>query len=294
MSGDHAHHHHQNEGRMGMAAILIGVFMLVEVAGGLISGSLALLADAGHMLTDFGALALAWFAFRIARWPADSQRTYGFDRFQVLVAFGNGLVLFAVAAWIVYEAIGRLLEPEHVLGGLMFAVAAAGLVVNIVVFLLLHGADRENLNVRAAFLHVLGDTLGSVAAMVAALVIMTTGWTPIDPLLSMLVAVIILGAAWRVVRESGHILLEGTPPNLDPKVIGPKLVSDIDGLTDIHHVHLWSITQERTMTTLHARIAPDADPDEITTEIKRKLNDDFGLDHATVEIEVKECRDEVG
>lgn len=279
---------------MGMAAILIGAFMLVEVAGGLISGSLALLADAGHMLTDFGALALAWFAFRIARWPADSQRTYGFDRFEVLVAFGNGLVLFAVAGWIVYEAVGRLLKPESVMGGLMFAVAAAGLVVNIVVFLLLHGANRENLNVRAAFLHVLGDTLGSVAAMVAALVIMTTGWTPIDPLLSVLVAVIILGAAWRVVRESGHILLEGTPPNLDPRVIGPKLVGDIDGLTDIHHVHLWSITQERTMTTLHARIAPDADPDHITTEIKRKLKDEFGLDHATVEIEIKECRDEVG
>jgi cobalt-zinc-cadmium efflux system protein len=295
MSAEHSHeHHHQNEGRMGLAALLIGVFMVVELIGGLVSGSLALLADAGHMLTDFAALVLAWFAFRMARWPADGARTYGFDRFQILVAFANGLVLFAVAGWIVVEAIGRLSEPEPVLGGLMLAVASAGLAVNIVVFAMLHGADRKNLNVRAAFLHVLGDTLGSVAAMIAAVVIMTTGWTPIDPILSVLVAVIILKAAWRVVRDSGHILLEATPRDLDPRVIAPKLVAGIDGLTDVHHVHLWSITQERTMTTLHALIDPKADPERIIAEIKQRLDADFGLDHVTVEVETKRCQDPVG
>ena len=302
MTGDHrhadnghgdGHGHSHNQRRMAQAAILIGAFMVVEVVGGVVSGSLALLADAGHMLTDFGALVLAWVAFRVARWPADRQRTYGFDRFQILVAFGNGLALFVIAGWIVVEAIERLSSPSPVAGGLMLAVATAGLAVNIVAFVMLHGADRENLNVRGAALHVLGDILGSVAALIAAIVIMTTGWTPIDPLLSILVAVIILRAAWRVVSESGHILLEGTPRDLDPRRIGGELVGTIDGLKEVHHVHVWSITQERTMTTLHAVIDADADPERIIEAIKRRLDDDFGLDHATVEVETERCKDKV-
>ncbi len=303
MSGhDHGHdpaHGHDhghgiaNERRMAAAAVLIGVFMVVEVIGGLVAGSLALLADAGHMLTDFGALALAWMAFRVARWPADRQRTYGFDRFQILVAFGNGLALFAIAAWIVVEAAGRLAQPIAVEGGLMFAVAGTGLAVNIVTFLILHGADQKNLNVRGAALHVIGDTLGSVAALVAAVVIMATGWTPIDPILSVLVALIILRAAWRIVRESGHILLEGTPPDLDPRAIARTLTAEIDGLREVHHVHLWSITQERTMTTLHAVIEPGTDPERVIEAIKRRLDKTFGLDHVTVEIETERCKDKV-
>jgi cobalt-zinc-cadmium efflux system protein len=278
---------------MAAAAALIGSFTVVEVIGGLVAGSLALLADAGHMLTDFGALALAWLAFRVARWPADRRRTYGFDRFEILVAFGNGLALFAIAAWIVVEAAGRLAQPRPVEGGLMFVVAGAGLAVNIVTFLVLHGADQRNLNVRGAALHVIGDTLGSVAALLAAVVIMTTGWTPIDPILSVVVALIILRAAWRIVRESGHILLEGTPPDLDPRAIARTLVADVDGLRDVHHVHLWSITQERTMTTLHAVIDPGSDPERVIEAVKRRLAETFGLDHVTVEIETERCKDEV-
>ncbi len=296
MSGGRAHEHdhgRRNEGRMAAAAALIGVFMVVEVIGGLVAGSLTLLADAGHMLTDFGALALAWLAFRVARWPADRRRTYGFDRFQILVAFGNGLALFAIAGWIAVEAAGRLAQPRAVEGGLMFAVAGAGLAVNIVTYLILHGADQKNLNVRGAALHVIGDTLGSVAALLGAAVIMTTGWTPIDPLLSVLVAVIILRAAWRIVQESGHILLEGTPPDLDPRAIARALTADIDGLIDVHHVHLWSITQERTMTTLHAVIEPGSDPERVIEAIKRRLDEKFGLDHVTVEIETERCKDKV-
>ncbi len=293
---DHGHPHDhavRNEGRMAAAAALIGAFMVVEVVGELVAGSLTLLADAGHMLTDFGALALAWFAFRVVRWPADRKRTYGFDRFQVLVAFGNGLALFAIAAWIAFEAAGRLAQPQPVHGGLMLAVAGTGLVVNIVTFLILHGADQTNLNVRSAALHVIGDTLGSVAALVAAAVIMTTGWTPIDPILSVLVAVIILRAAWRIVRESGHILLEGTPPDLDPRAIARTLVAEIEGLREVHHVHLWSITQERTMTTLHAVIEPGTDPEQVIETVKRRLDEKFGLDHVTVEIETERCKDKL-
>jgi len=193
-SHGHSHHHghshggENNRSRVGFAAALTGLFMMAEIVGGLISGSLALLADAGHMLTDFAALAMAWGAFTIAKRPADWKHTFGYDRLAILVAFVNGLTLFLVAAWIVREAIERFHSPSEILAGPMLWVAIGGLVVNLLVFKILTGADQENLNIRGAVLHVLGDLLGSVAAIIAALVIMKTGWTPIDPLLSVLVA----------------------------------------------------------------------------------------------------------
>src|SRR5947207_2201880 len=207
---DHAAHGHaSNEQRVGWAALLTGAFMLVEAAGGVLAGSLALLADAGHMLTDAASLTLAWLAFRIARRPADWRRTYGFHRFQVLAAYSNGLALFFIAVAICYEAIHRVREPVEILAGPMLAVAVIGLLVNLAAFFVLHGAERGNLNVKGAMLHVLGDLLGSAAAIIAALVILATGWTPIDPLLSVLVAVLILRSAWVLVSASGHILLQG-------------------------------------------------------------------------------------
>jgi cobalt-zinc-cadmium efflux system protein len=177
--------------RVFWAMWLIGGFMVVEVVGGLLSGSLALLSDAGHMLTDFAALLLAWFAFRLADRRADIRRSYGYQRFQVLAAFSNGLALFAIAGWIVVEAARRLADPVPVLAGPMLAVAALGLAVNVAAFVLLHGGSRDNLNLRGAALHVMGDLLASVAAIAAAVVILATGWTPIDPLLSVLVALLI-------------------------------------------------------------------------------------------------------
>ncbi|MDH3660194.1 MAG: cation diffusion facilitator family transporter [Alphaproteobacteria bacterium] len=286
-----AHTHTKNQTRLGIAAALTGLFMLAEVAGGIVSGSLALLADAGHMLTDFAALSLAWVAFRLAQRPADWKRTYGFDRLQVLIALVNGLALFVIAGWIVWEAIERLLAPGPVLGGLMMGVAVAGLVVNLVAFAVLHGADQTNLNVRGAALHVMGDLLGSVAAIVAAGVIILTGWTPIDPLLSVVVALIILVSAWRVVRESGHILLEGAPTGIDTRRIAPSLMEQLPDVRDVHHVHVWSITQERQMVTLHACISESQDAVSVVRRIKQHLNDQFGLEHATVEIEYGRCAD---
>lgn len=287
----HSHSHGGNETRLGIAAALTGLFMLAEVAGGIVSGSLALLADAGHMLTDFASLALAWFAFRLARRPSDWKRTYGFDRFQVLAAFVNGIALFVIAGWIVYEAWERLMSPSQVLGGLMLAVAAAGLVVNLLAFAVLHGADTNNLNIRGAALHVMGDLLGSVAAIVAAGVIMLTGWMPIDPLLSVLVALIILRSAWKVASEAGHILLEGAPHEIDARKIGPDLVANVPGVNDVHHLHVWSITQERQMVTLHAVTRRGIDPTKVIGGIKSRLKERFGLDHATVEIEHGRCAD---
>jgi cobalt-zinc-cadmium efflux system protein len=283
----HSHSYHGSETRLALAAALTGLFMIAEIVGGVISGSLALIADAGHMLTDFASLSMAWLAFRLSRRPADWKRTYGFDRFQIIVAFANGLTLFFIAAWIVYEAVQRLLDPVEVLGPVMALVAAAGLVVNVVAFLVLHGAgaSNRNLNMRGAMLHVLGDLLGSVAALVAAGIIILTGWMPADPILSILVALIILRGAWRVVSEAGHILLEGSPPELDVEAVVADLTDTINGVERIHHVHAWSITQERCMVTLHAVIASDLAATDAISAIKKRLKEEHKIDHATVEIE---------
>jgi len=292
----HGHDHHHALPRdaaaaqaIGIAALLTGGFMLVEVAGGLISGSLALIADAGHMLTDFAALAMAWLAFRVARRPADARRTYGFDRLSVLAAFVNGLALFAVTGWIVVEAIERIAAPRPIEGGLMLAVAALGLIVNLASFWVLSRGDRDNLILRAAFLHVLGDLLGSAGAIVAALVILGTGWTPIDPILSVLVAALILRSAWRVVKESAHILLEGTPRGFDANAVAEDLRDRVPEVRAVRHLHAWSITESRPMVTLEAVLAADADPDATRRRLKARLAE-LGFDHATVET----CAEGVG
>jgi cobalt-zinc-cadmium efflux system protein len=288
----HGHVHSTNEKSVALAACLTGVFMLAEIAGGLISGSLALLADAGHMLTDFASLALAWLGFRLARRPADWRRTYGFDRFSVLVAFVNGIALVAIAVWIIVEAISRIGQPVEVLGELMLWVALAGLIVNLLAFWILSQGDRENLNLKAASLHVMGDLLGSIAAVAASIVILTTGWMMIDPLLSMLVALIILRSAWRVIGDAGHILLEGAPHGFDVTIVKQELKNSIDYVVDVHHVHAWSISQERPMVTLHADIEPGTDSLAAVRDIKRVLAEKFEIAHATVEIECGTCVDE--
>ncbi len=291
------HHHHDHahgasERRIALAALLTALFLLVEVAGGLLSGSLAILADAGHMLTDVASLGLAWFGLRLARRPADWKRTYGFDRFSILAAFVNGMALFAIALWIVVEAARRLLEPSPVLGGIMVWIALAGLIVNILSFKVLRGGGQQNLNMRAAALHVMGDLLGSVAVLAAALVIISTGWMPIDPILSVVVALIILRSAWQVVRDSGHILLEGAPSGIDARQLAADLMQTFPDVVDVHHVHAWSITEERPMITLHARAAPDAVPEKVSAAIKKRLRERYGIEHATVEIEFTACADE--
>ncbi len=259
--------------------------MVAEIVGGVMAGSLALLADAGHMLTDFASLALAWLGFRLTRRPADWRRTYGFDRFAVLVAFVNGIALFAIAAWIAVEAWNRLASPVEVHGAPMLWIAATGLAVNVIVFFVLRGGDADNLNVRAAVLHVIGDLLGSVAAVVASVVILTIGWTPIDPLLSIVVGLIVLRSAWRVVAESGHILLEGSPIGFDTRAIGNDLRTALPYVLDVHHVHAWSISQERPMITLHACVAENTNAAVAVRDIKGRLAQDFGITHATIEIE---------
>jgi cobalt-zinc-cadmium efflux system protein len=291
----HTHTHSStNETRLRLAALLTGGFMIAEAIGGLIAGSLALVADAGHMLADTASLWFAWLALRMARRPSDWTRTYGFHRFQVLAAFTNGLSLFFIAIVICWEAMRRFYEPVEVLAGPMLVIAGLGLLVNIVAFLALHGAERENLNVKGAMLHVVGDLLGSVGAITAALIILWTGWTPIDPILSVLVTLLILRSAWFLVRESGHILLEAAPRGLDVEAMRNDLVTGVPGVEDVHHVHAWSLTQERPMVTLHARIADMSNAHEISMAIRQRLRERHGITHATIEIEDHRCADAMG
>jgi cobalt-zinc-cadmium efflux system protein len=286
---DHQGHAHAGAGgdrrRLFLAAILTAGFMLLEAAAGLVTGSLALLADAGHMLTDAVALGLALVADRMGDRPGTRRMTYGFERLQVLVAYTNGLAIIAIALWIGVEAIGRLAAPARVLGGPMLAVACAGLAVNAVVFLILHGGERSSLNMRGAILHVLGDLLGSLAAILAAGIILATGWTPADPLLSMLVCLLLIGSAWRLIRESGLVLLEGAPVNVDRNDVADDLAAHTDGVADVHHMHVWSLDGQQLLATLHARLAAGADPEGSIAAIKSRLARVHNIRHATVEIE---------
>jgi cobalt-zinc-cadmium efflux system protein len=305
MPHDHAHGHHHGHThghghaheaaaspRLKLALALTVAFMLAEVAGGLWSGSLALLADAGHMLTDAMALSLALWAQVQSRRPAEPRRSYGYHRMPVLVAFVNGLALLALVVWIAVEAVQRLLAPPQVLGGVMLVVALGGLVINIVAFLILRGGDENDLNLRAALLHVLGDLLGSVAAIVASVVILLTAWTPIDPLLSLFVAALILRSAWRLVRESAHVLLEGTPEGFDAASFGQSLCAGVQGVRGVHHVHHWMLTPQRSVMTMHAVIEQGADDGRVVREIKRWVHAHYRVGHVTVQTERDGCADE--
>ena len=278
--------------RVQIALILTGAFMIVEVIGGILSGSLALLADAGHMLTDTMALALAAFAFRVSSRPADSRRSYGYQRFQILAAFVNGLSLLLIVGWILFEAVRRLMDPPEVMGPMMLMVAGVGLLVNIFAFIVLHGGDRENLNIRGAALHVVGDLLGSIAAIAAAIVIIYTAWMPIDPILSMLVALLILRSAWHLVKRSAHILLEGAPEWLDENRMQSRLIERVPAIDSIHHVHVWGLTQQHLMLTMHVALEGNPpDPTAVVRRIKGVLREDFGIKHSTIEIETDDCAD---
>ena len=288
---DHSHASHSSERRLFWALALTLAYMLVQAGGGLLSGSLALLADSGHMLADAGALALAWIAARLAHKPSDALRSYGYHRFQILAAYTNGIALFLVAALIVIEAAKRLHEPQPVLGTPMLAVAVVGLAVNVIALLVLRRGSSNDLNVRAAVLHVAGDMLGSVAAIVAAIVILLTGWTPIDPLLSILITLLILRVALDLVKRSAHILMEGIPEGFIAEDVKTDLMREIPGVAGVHHVHAWVLSADRTVATLHLEVRPGADSSATVEAVKRRLHERHGIWHSTVQVESGDCPD---
>lgn len=296
MQSEERHDAHEanerNLRRVMIALVLTGIFMIVEVIGGIISGSLALLADAGHMLTDTMALALAAMAFQVCKRPPDGKLTFGYQRFQILAAFVNGLSLLLVVGWILFEAVSRFFEPKEILGETMLVVAVAGLIVNLISFAVLHSGDQDNLNIRGATLHVAGDLLGSVAAIVAAIVIITTGWNLIDPILSIAVAALILKSAWKLVRRSAHVLLEGAPEWLNVQAMQDRIVASVPGVGEIHHVHIWGLTPQQLMLTMHMSMSSGAgSQSNVIRDVKRFLQDEYGIGHATIEVDVDGCSD---
>lgn len=258
--------------------------MAVEFAGGLLAGSLALLADAAHMLTDAGALALSLFALHVARRPATPEKTYGYQRVEILAALLNGATLIVVAIFIFREAYFRFLDPPDVRSGLMLGVAAAGLLVNVVAARMLHGSAPHSLNVRGAYLHVLGDMLGSVGAVLAAVVIMLTGWVRADPLISVFVGLLILGSSWKLVKESADVLLEAVPSHIDLEEVRRAMLH-VAGVQDVHDLHIWTVTSGFLAMSGHAVVRDLATHGPVLTELHRTLQDTFGIDHVTIQIE---------
>ncbi|WP_409306288.1 CDF family zinc transporter ZitB [Pectobacterium sp. B1J-3] len=292
MAHDHNHAESGNSQRLLAAFIITATFMVAEVVGGLLSGSLALLADAGHMLTDAAALFVALLAVHFSQKKPNSRHTFGYLRFTTLAAFVNALTLLVITAFIVWEAIQRFYEPQPVAGIPMLLVAVGGLLANIVAFWLLHhGSGEKNINVRAAALHVLGDLLGSVGAIIAALIILLTNWTPIDPILSILVSCLVLRSAWSLMKESIHELLEGTPGAISIESLKKDLTMNIPEVRNIHHVHIWQIG-EQPMMTLHAQIIPPHDHDALLKRIQEYLRQNYQIGHTTIQMEYQHCDDD--
>jgi cobalt-zinc-cadmium efflux system protein len=278
------------ERRLVLALLILGSFTLIEALGGYFANSIALLAEAAHMLADSASLVLAVIAIRVARRPASLRRTYGHRRYQPLAAFINGQVLLLLTLWVVYEAVLRLLHRPVVNGQLMLVVALVGGVANLAAFLALSGA--RSLNERGARAHVLSDLLGSAAASAAALVILGSGWTLADPLLSLLVSALIFRSAWSLTRESAHVLLEGAPEGLDANRIEAELMGFVPGLAGVHHVHVWSMTGEQPTVTLHASLLSGTQHGVVLAAIHARLKQRLKVEHTTVQIEEEgSCED---
>jgi cobalt-zinc-cadmium efflux system protein len=276
--------------RLALVLALTLIFMVVEAVGGWLSGSLALIADAGHMLTDAGALGLTLLSAWIALRPASQSKTYGYQRWEILAALINGAALFGIAGWVVFEAMQRIQQPEPIRAGLFLVVAAAGLIVNLFSLFILHGIKDGNLNTRGAYLHVLGDALGSVGALGAAAIIVTTGWTLADPIISIVLSLLILVGAWRLVRESTDILLEGVPGHLSMADVHSRMLG-VTGVTGVHDLHVWSVSSGMVAMSGHA-IVPDLDHHPEVLERIRAEMGQLGIGHVTIQLEVQhECEE---
>lgn len=267
-----------------LAACLTAAFMVAEVVGGILTGSLALLADAGHMLSDSFSLFLALGAVWLAARPETARRTFGFKRAEILAALINGVTLVLIAAWIVYEAIRRLGDPPEIESGGMLVVAVLGLAVNIAAAFILSRAEGDSLNVSAALRHVIADLLGSVGVIAAALIIIATGWELADPLISLAIALLIVGSAWGILRDSTEILLEAAPRELDTTEIGEAMAA-VPGVVEVHDLHIWTITSGFLALSAHVIVEADTDCHARRWDIERMLQSRFDLEHTTLQVD---------
>jgi cobalt-zinc-cadmium efflux system protein len=265
--------------------------MIAEVIGGWLTGSLALLADAGHMLADVAALALALIAAWFASRPATSNKTFGYYRLEILAALVNGVALVVISLLILYEAYQRWSAPPVVQGSAVMLVASGGLAINLISAWILHGRHEIDLNMRGAWLHVLSDALGSLGAIVAGAVMWLYGWFAADPLFSALIGVLIVWSSWRLIRESTNVLLEGTPAHINLAAVEDSILRT-DGVSDVHDLHVWTITSGREALSAHVIHAYEVSQPELLKELRAKLHDRFGVDHLTIQMETPEFEDE--
>lgn len=275
----------QHRRRLGAALLVTAAFFLVEVVGGFIAGSLALLADAAHMFADLGALTLAYAAMSVAERPPSRRYTFGLYRAEILAAFVNAQTLLVVSGLIFYEAYHRFRTPEPIDTGVMLSIALIGLLANLASMRFLHGHHHESLNVKAAYIEVFTDMLGSIAVIVGALIIRPTGWLWVDPLLSAAIAVIILPRAFSLLRQTGHILLEGTPPDVDIRRLRDQLLG-IPGVDEVHDLHFWTLTSGLHSASVHVCASPETSRGQVLREVQRVLRQEAEVDHATVQIEI--------
>ncbi|MFD4815874.1 cation diffusion facilitator family transporter [Peribacillus butanolivorans] len=286
-SHDHGHHHHHSENKKALLAsfLLISTFMVVEVIGGFMTNSLALLSDAGHMLSDAAALGLSYTAIRLGEKKATQTKSYGYKRFEIIAACLNGFTLIVISVFIFIEAIRRFVNPPEVQSLGMLMISIIGLLVNIIAaWILMSGDKDDNLNVRSAFLHVIGDMLGSVGAIAAALLIYFFDWGIADPIASVVVAMLIIISGVRVVRDSFHILMEGTPVQVDMEEVKTSL-KDLPNVSDVHDLHIWTITSGFLTMSCHVVIDENGNHDTVLAEGQRLLHDQFGIEHSTIQVE---------
>jgi cobalt-zinc-cadmium efflux system protein len=293
MSHNHNHsHHHRADSLNGLrwTLLITAAYMVVEFAGGWLSGSLALVSDAGHMLTDVLAIMLSLAAIKFAATPATGRKTYGFYRLEILAALLNGVTLVVLSGYIFYEAWHRFRSPAEIKSGLMIAVALVGLLVNVAGFLILRASSKHNLNVRGAFLHIVGDLLSSVAVVIGGVIIRFTGWQLIDPVLSVLIGLVILKGAYDLVKESVEVLLEAAPVGIEAKQVETALLA-VTGVRAVHHLHLWSISSGIHSLSAHVQIDDQltSDSDKLLHEINEMLKDTFGIIHGTIQFECETC-----
>ncbi|WP_094903819.1 cation diffusion facilitator family transporter [Paenibacillus odorifer] len=287
--GAHGHHHFDPSGNKKglMIALIITVgIMFLEFFGGLITNSLALLSDSGHMLNDASSLALSLVAVWFATKPASPNKTYGFHRFEILAALLNGVTLFVVAGFIIVEAYGRFFEPPTVASGSMMLIASIGLLANVASAwsLMRKGDVKNNINLRSAYLHVLGDALGSVGAIIAGLIMMIFGWYVADPIISVLVALLILRGAWGIIKHTVHVLMEGTPITINPAEV-KEILESIEGVRNVHDLHIWTITSGLDSLSCHILIEEEADDQRILQQAIRLIADHFKIQHTTIQVE---------
>ena len=294
MGAGHTHshsHEHRSAGsinKLKLALLLTSVYMFAEAAGGWFANSLALLADAGHMLTDVAAMALTLAAIWFASRPATARKTFGYYRLEILAAFVNGIALVLISLWVIYEAYERWSAPPAIRGFELTLIAVGGLVINLICAWLLHGDHEHDLNMRGAWLHVMGDALGSVTAIAAGAMILAFGWLWADAVSSVLISVIIIVGAWNLIKESVNVLLEGTPSHINLKAV-EETIRQTKNVEDVHDLHVWTITSGMEALSVHIIHRESVSQKELLKSVRQRLHDEFGIDHLTIQMETLEA-----